>query len=282
MNIADSLRAIPVAELDLSGYVTTEVGTTVGETVSAMNAAGRSSALVVEGETLVGIFTQWDVVMRVLAVEDACDLPVDEVMTHEPRSVSSEASVSDAMSVMNEAWVRSVPVVHDGHIVGNFTYYTAMKLVAELLSDKAVRSESDLSAQHGLMFVDFTGVRTDPAVTVRVDDTLETAVQQMRWRGVGSVLVVSDRETLVGVLTEFDLQTKVACTGQDLGSAVETVMQPHPLALDARSPIADAVAGMARHEISHVVLVAETGKPVGMADFNDVVEYFETSLAALG
>ncbi len=59
-------------------------------------------------------------------------------------------------------------------------------------------------------------------------------------------------------------------------------MEPHPVALDARAPIADAVAGMARHEISHVALVADTGKPVGMATFQEVADYFDTSLEALG
>lgn len=283
MNIADSVRDIAVAELDLSRYVTVEVGTTVAETIERMNSDGRSCAFVMEEGSLVGIFTQRDVVLRIVGVENACEWAVEQAMTPDPRSVSSDTSVADAMAVMSELWIRSVPVVDEGRVVGNFSFYTAMKLIAELLSHKGSRGESDLAAQHGLMFVDFTGLRTDPPVSVRADDTVATAVHQMRTRALGSVLVVNDRESLVGVLTEFELQTKVACSGQDLEAlAAGELMQPHPVALDARSPIADAVAGMARHEMSHVVLLAETARPVGMASFKDVVEYFESSLAILG
>lgn len=283
MNIADALREIAVSELDLTRHVTVGPGTTVAGTVEEMNSVARSCAFVVEGESLVGIFTQRDVVTSILGVEGACDLPVREMMTPAPRSISSDTSVADAMAVMSELWVRSLPVVGEGRVVGNFSYYTAMKLIAELLSDKASRAESKLSAQHGLMFVDFTGLHTDSPVTVRSDDTVDVAVQQMRTRGSGSVLVVNDRESLVGVLSEFDLQTKVACSGTGLDEiAVQDVMVTHPLALDPRAPIAEAVAGMARHEISHVALVAETGRPVSTATFQDVADYLDTSLEALG
>lgn len=283
MNIADSLRDITVADLDLSRYVTVHPGAVVAEVIDEMGAATRSCAFVVENGSLVGVFTQRDVITGVIGIEGACESTVEELMSPSPRSIPGDTSVADALAVMTELWVRSLPVVDDGRVVGNFSYYTAMKLIADLLTDKASRAESELSAQHGLMFVDFTGLRTDQAVTVGAGDSIDSVLQQMRARSLGSVLVVNDRGSLVGVLTEFDLQTKVACSGRDPAHlTVGEVMEPHPVALDARAPIADAVAGMARHEISHVALLADTGKPVGMATFQEVADYFETSLEALG
>lgn len=283
MNIADSLREITVAGLDLSRYVTVAPGAAVAEVIGEMNADARSCAFVVEQGSLVGVFTQRDVITDVIGMEGACESAVEEFMSPTPRSISGDTPVADALAVMTELWVRSLPVVDEGRVVGNFSYYTAMKVIAELLADKASRAEPELSAQHGLMFVDFTGLRTDQAVTVGSDDSVDTVLQQMRARALGSVLVVNDRESLVGVLTEFDLQTKVACTGADPARlTVGEVMEPHPVALDARAPIADAVAGMARHEISHVALLADTGKPVGMATFQEVANYFDSSLEALG
>lgn len=282
MNIADTLHEMPVSELDLSRHVTVEVGTPVRDTIGQMNDAGWSSAFVVDSGALVGIFTQRDVVTRVLGVDGMCDRPIGDVMTPELRTVTSTASVNDAMVVMTEEWTRSVPVVDDGEIVGNFSFYTAMKLIADLLSKKASRTESDLSAQHGLMFVDFTGLHMTPAVTVGLDETVATVLHHMKARAIGSVLVVNARESLAGVLTEFDLQTKVACTGADLDeTTVESVMTAEPVSLTVRSPIADAVVRMAQHEMSHVALVAETGRPLGVATFRDVADYFETSLQAL-
>lgn len=281
MNIADTLHEMPVSDLDLSRHVTVEIDTPVRDVIGQMNDAGWSSAFVVDGGALVGIFTQRDVVTRVLGVEGVCDQPIGDVMTPQPTTVTSSASVNEALAVMTEVWTRSVPVVDDGEIKGNFSFYTGMKVIADLLAKKSSQTESDLSAQHGLMFVDFTGLHTTPAVTVGLDDTVATVVHQMSARAIGSVLVVNARESLVGVLAEFDLQTKVACTGADLdATTVESVMTTHPVALTVRSPIADAIVQMAQHEMSHVALVAETGKPLGVATFRDVADYFESSLQA--
>ncbi len=283
LNIADKLHDIAVSELDLARHVTVEADTSVNQTIRRMNDAERSSALIVDADQLVGIFTQRDVVMSVLGVDGICDRPVRDVMTPSPRTVGSDASVTDALAVMTEMWVRSVPVVDHGSIIGNFSFYTAMKLIADLLTDKSSRSENDLSAQHGLMFVDLTGLHTAAPVTVRTNDTLDTAVHHMNARALGSVLVVNARESLVGVLTEFDLQTKFACRGQDLAQVmVEQVMTPDPEALTVRSPISDAIARMTDREMSYVALVGETGRPVGTATFREVADYFESSLVALG
>lgn len=282
MNIADTLHELPVSELDLSRHVTVDISTPVRDVIGQMNDAGWSSAFVVDGGALVGIFTQRDVVTRVLGVDGVCDQPIGEVMTPEPTTVTSSASVNEAMAVMTELWTRSVPVIDDDRITGNFSFYTAMKVIADLLAKKSSKAESDLSAQHGLMFVDFTGLNMTPAVTVGLDDTVATVVHHMKARAIGSVLVVNARESLVGVLTEFDLQTKIACTGTDLDAAtVESVMTAEPVTLTVRSPIADAIVRMAQHEMSHVALVAETGKPLGVATFRDVADYFDSSLQAL-
>ena len=105
----------------------------------------------------------------------------------------------------------------------------------------------------------------------------------MRVRGLGSVLVVDDRENLVGELTEFDLQTKIGCGGVDLAAAtVGEVMTANPVSLDARSSIADAIHEILEQEISHVPLTGESGRPVGVASFRDIATFVETSLETLG
>ena len=282
MNIADTLNEMPVADLDLSRHVTVSTHDSVQHTVDRLNEARLSSAFVVDGDELAGIFTQRDVVSRVLGVDGMCESPIGDVMTPAPRTVASSASVNEAMAVMTEMWTRSVPVIDAGAIRGNFSFYTAMKVIADLLARKASLNESDLAAQHGLMFVDFTGLHTAPAVTVGLDETVETAVHHMKARALGSILVVNARESLVGVLTEFDLQTKVACTGAQLADvAVREVMTADPVSLSVRSTIAEAVVQMAEHEMSHVALVAETGRPLGVATFRDVADYYETSLHTL-
>ncbi|MGA7271450.1 MAG: CBS domain-containing protein [Acidimicrobiia bacterium] len=284
MNIADTLYDKPVSDLDLSRYVRVDPTQSVAETIAAMDAAGRSVAFAMEGAQLSGVFTQRDVLMKVIGNSGICHTPLAEVMTPSPVTIKASDSVAEGMAVMTEQWVRSVPVLGpDQAVVGNFSFYTVMHLVSELLAKKAARNESELSAQHGLMFVDLTGLQTTPAVTVAPDDTVEATVHQMKARARGSVMVVDGRHHVVGMLSEFDLQTKVACRRSDLDQIeVAAVMETDPVTLSVRSPVAEAVTTMADHEISHVGLLGESGRLVGMASFREVADYFDSSLAVLG
>lgn len=284
MNIADTLHDRPVSEVDLSRYVSVTRGDTVAATIAAMSDAGRSIAFVIGEQRLAGVLTQRDVLMKVLGEEGMCECPVGAVMTSDPVTMRPTDSVADGMAKMTEQWVRSIPVIgDDGAILGNFSYYSVMHLASELLSEKASRTEPELSAQHGLMFVDFTGLQNSPAVTVTPDDTVGAAVHQMRARATGIVVVVNERHHVLGTLSEFDLQTKVACRDSALETLkVEEVMTTDPITISIRSSVAESVRMMADHEVSHVALVGETGLLVGIASFRDVADYFDTSLTALG
>lgn len=284
MNISDTLTDKPVSDLDLSRYVAVDRAAPIEEVVARMNEQRRSCALVTDGSGLVGIFTQRDVLERVVGDPDANSRPVESAMTPDPRTILPTATVADGMAVMTEMWVRSVPVVTDGgKLEGNLSFYTIMRLVSELLTEKASLTESELSAQHGLMFVDLTGLHMAPAVQVSPDDTVDLAVHQMRARAQGMLLVTDEREHVVGTLSEFDLQEKVACQRSDIDRIpVREVMSIESMTLSVRSPVAAAVAGMAEDEVSHVGLVGESGRLVGMASFRDIADYFEGSLVTLG
>ena len=96
------------------------------------------------------------------------------------------------------------------------------------------------------------------------------------------VFVVDSREHLVGVVTEFDLQVKDAWRESDLTArTVSDFMTPDPVALSARSPVVDAIREMAAAGFSHVPLLGESGRPIGVASFRDIAQYFETTVALL-
>ncbi len=193
-------------------------------------------------------------------------------------------SVAEGLAIMNDWWVRSVPVLDsDDRLMGNLSFYVVMQTVANLLTARLADDAAEPGVHHGLVFVDFTGLQTSAPVVVSVNDTADVAAHHMRARGIGSVLVVDDRDKLVGVLTEFDLQMKVGCEHPDLASIrVGDIMTSQPIALSARSSIANAIGEMAEHGFSHVPLLGETGRPVGVTSFRDIAAYVERSLEALG
>jgi CBS domain-containing protein len=88
---------------------------------------------VVEGGKLVGILTDRDIVVRVIAHGGDASTPVREAMTTELHTVSPEDHVFQAARLMGDKQVRRVPVVTpDGELAG---------IIA--MADVALESEDD-------------------------------------------------------------------------------------------------------------------------------------------
>lgn len=282
MNLSESLAAMPVTDADLSRYVAVRAGEPVAATVRAMQAANRSCAYVLEADRVIGVFTQRDVLHRVIGRPATWERPIADEMTTPVRTMDAKGSVLDGLALMSEWWVRNVPVVDEGQLVGSLSFYVVMTAMADLLAAR-LGSSHEPEMQHGLSFIDFTGLPTMPAVTVAIGETVDVAAHHMRARGIGSVLVVDSREALVGVLSEFDLLTKIGCDRADLDQIrVDEVMTADPVALKTRSPIAAAVTEIAAHGFSHVPLLGETDRPVAVTSFRDIAQYVESSLESLG
>lgn len=281
MAMADDLAKLRVSDLDLDRYVAVEPAQSVAETVRAMGDSDYSCACIVDDGDLIGLFTQRDVLMRVLGRPPVCDRPIGEEMTPTLRTMRADQSVAEGMAVMREWWVRNVPVLGDEGLVGNLSWYTVMRTMAGLLNRPEGEAQGEPGLQHGLAFVDFTGLHTSTPVLVPEDTTADVAAHHMRARAIGSVLVVDQREYLVGILTEFDLLKRFGCTAEDLADvAVAEMMEPDVVTLSARSSIADAIQQMADKGLSHAPLLGESSRPVGVASFRDIASYFETSIGS--
>jgi CBS domain-containing protein len=85
---------------------------TVMDAIRAMVERNVSATIVLEGETLVGIFTERDAVARVLLKRlDAETTQVGEVMTASPVTVREDADRSSALRLMSDRHIRHLPVV---------------------------------------------------------------------------------------------------------------------------------------------------------------------------
>jgi len=92
---------------------------TVRDAARLMVAKGVGAVMVVDGDRLVGIFTERDAVFRVLARERSADeTPIAEVMTPDPLTLGSNARFGTALALMHKNGFRHVPVVDDGKLVG--------------------------------------------------------------------------------------------------------------------------------------------------------------------
>jgi len=99
--------------------ITVHGGTTVLAAARLMKKHHVGALMVVEGEHLIGIFTERDIVFRVLAEGRAVSTTrVSEVMTASPRTIDADQAVGHALMLMYDGGFRHVPVVDNGRPLG--------------------------------------------------------------------------------------------------------------------------------------------------------------------
>ncbi len=75
--------------------------------------------LVVENGRIVGIFTERDVLSRLVAAGlDPALTPIEQIMTRDPITVPSTTTVDEVMELFTNKRFRHLPVVDDGRLVG--------------------------------------------------------------------------------------------------------------------------------------------------------------------
>jgi CBS domain-containing protein len=76
------------------------------------------SLLVVSGDELLGIVTERDVMRAVAKGLDVERTPVSAIMTTAVVTVSPDDAVTEAAAQMSRRWIRHLPVVAGGKVVG--------------------------------------------------------------------------------------------------------------------------------------------------------------------
>jgi CBS domain-containing protein len=106
-------------------HAMTEAPTTIRPDMNAADAAGMmrsedvGSIPVVEGGALVGIITDRDIVLRVVADRrDPMEVPVADVMTSSPITVSPDMRLTEARELMQQHKIRRLAVTKGDELVG--------------------------------------------------------------------------------------------------------------------------------------------------------------------
>lgn len=106
---------------------------TVTEAVQEMNRHRIGSVLVMNGNRLVGIFTERDVLTRVVGADlDPLTTPVSQVMTGNVLTVAPTATVQEVMDTFADKRCRHLPVLENGHLVGLISIGDVSRWVASL------------------------------------------------------------------------------------------------------------------------------------------------------
>jgi CBS domain-containing protein len=143
-------RAVPLSRIYQKRAAIHAVGpdTIVSECVRKMTTENIGALIIMDGEKLVGIFTERDALGKVLAAGlDPGRTKVSMVMTKDPLCVAPTTTVSDAMELITKRRFRHLPVAENGKVLaiissGDLTHWLVKDQMGEVqeLVDLAARS----------------------------------------------------------------------------------------------------------------------------------------------
>ena len=127
-----ALQQEKIFHLDLHEFSAVQSGTPVQEVINQMRRDKHNCAFVLQDGLIVGIFTDRDVLKKIVTQPDSWGQPVDDFMTASPTSIAPDAIAETALQLMEEGHFRNLPVVDgDGKLHGNVSYYAFIKFLAD-------------------------------------------------------------------------------------------------------------------------------------------------------
>ncbi|MBI3928818.1 MAG: CBS domain-containing protein [Armatimonadetes bacterium] len=133
MSLESDLKGAMVSALDIhSSYLVVEKGSSVRSAVEQMRDEKTNCAIVTENRRPIGIFTDQDVVDRVLGYPETWDQPIEALMSPAPPTVRPETSALDAFKMLEKEQLRNLPVVNgQGEVLGNLDQQSIIHFLSD-------------------------------------------------------------------------------------------------------------------------------------------------------
>jgi CBS domain-containing protein len=99
------------------------------------------AVMVVDGEQMVGIFTERDYARKIILMgRCSLDTKISEIMTQELLTVHPETRLEECMALMTKFHIRHLPVMTEGRLVG----IVSMRDVVQMIISKKDDTIQDL------------------------------------------------------------------------------------------------------------------------------------------
>ncbi|MHB8419261.1 MAG: CBS domain-containing protein [Myxococcales bacterium] len=132
--------------------------------------------------------------------ESHAEICVDDVMTRNPRSLSSTATALEAYEVMSEGNFRHLPIVEGRRPVGIVSDRDILRHMPAISTAPA-----DRAAQGQFLQRPVVEIMTSNPLALPEGAPLDVAVELMLVNQVGAVLIVDRHEGLRGIVTMVDV-----------------------------------------------------------------------------
>jgi CBS domain-containing protein len=251
-----------VSEIMSSNLTSASVSVPVLEVLELMAREDVGRVIVTDSDVPVGIFTEKDVLRRVVAGgADPRKTIIKEVMTSPARAVREDTRIVDAFARMYKGKYRHLLVRgRRGRIVGIVSMRRILKIVVELGQGK---NETQTLAC----------IVTAAATTVESSITVQETVKLMAEKNLSAV-VVTEAGRPLGIFTERDVLKRVAAQNIDTAhTRIHQVMTAPPIIMPSTALVGDALAEMYRRDIRNMPVSKDSGELMGVVSMPDILQY---------
>ena len=120
-----------VSVLPTDDYVAVSPFTPLSQAIEAMKDDEGGCVIISDDGRVAGIFTERDLLMKVLGEPIDLESPISQWMQPVVETLSSEATIGDAVRLMNERGFRNVPLVKNGELMGSISVFDIITYLAE-------------------------------------------------------------------------------------------------------------------------------------------------------
>lgn len=251
-----------VSEIMTRSIVTVQPSFSVRNVMELMVEKRVGRVVVSEDGQPVGIFTEQDVLRRVMNRKlDVHKIAIRRVMTTPIHAVPQATPIVDVLGKMYTGRYRHLLVRDDRDpIVGLVSMRRILEL-AVTLGEKLPDTRTVGEVMSGQVHV------------VNVEDRVTEVIDKLARERVGCVVVL-DHDALRGIFTERDVLKKVALEDRDMGQVgIADIMTTDPITMSESVPVQEVLTTMHTNGFRHLPITSTTGQVAGLVSMAGVLQY---------
>ena len=120
-----------VSVLPTDDYVVVSPFTPLAQAIEAMKNDEGGCVIVSDDGRVAGIFTERDLLTKVLGEDADLNSPIKDWMQAQVETLTPEATIGEAVRLMNDRSFRNIPIVKDGELHGSISVFDIITYLAE-------------------------------------------------------------------------------------------------------------------------------------------------------
>lgn len=251
-----------VSEIMTTHLTTAPASASILQVMETMVAEDVGRIIVTDDDIPVGIFTEKDVLKRVVnAGIDAHKIAIRNVMTTPVRAVREETHILEAFGKMYRGKFRHLLVRgRRGKIIGIVSMRRILNIAVEL--------------GQGLSETKTLGdIASGAVVTVDEKTAVQETIGLMSKKNVTAVVVTSGGSPS-GIFTERDVLKRVATKDILLKETkIQQTMTTPPVIMPSSALVGDVLAEMSRRDIRNMPVSGANGELIGLVAMPEILQY---------